>query len=518
MVQLAGSPRKRQAAAAAAAAAENVPPLAGGVKVEMGEGFGGGNVPVLKRVRAAQQPLPTPQDTYSDVLDGPSPLGLRLRKSPSLLDLIQTSLSKAKSAPGQSATGNSISGPPIKKESRTGALAAGERLKASNFPATFLKIGAWEYTSEYEGDLVAKCYYAKHKIVWEVMDCGLKSKIEIQWAHISALKATCPEEGYGTLDLVVSEPPIFFKETDPQPRKHTIWQAASDFTGGQASMHRRHILQCSPSLLSRHFEKLVQCDKRLNQLSQQPDIILDSLFEPTSSIFENPNECEAPSSKFTPLGSPCAVSSVSKTYGVNHLMLEQPEFFSQPVTLDVPTNVVAEELENPNWCNLATPGLRSSMDGLLNHLGNCITEQQAAGNPPLPNTEAPSKEFLDIAQCLLSDTQGPPSSDEKYLMARVDSLYSLLEKDTAPSTISMPDQNGDIAVGEMSFEEELRSCLEDKELGPAPATKTADVTEPAALSRKDSFEELLENLPRIASISQYLFDIEEDSENSGSRS
>ncbi|GKA21889.1 hypothetical protein Tco_0707851 [Tanacetum coccineum] len=30
--------------------------------------------------------------------------------------------------------------------------------------------------------------------------------------------------------------PLFFKETDPQPRKHTLWQATTDFTNGE-SMH-----------------------------------------------------------------------------------------------------------------------------------------------------------------------------------------------------------------------------------------------------------------------------------------
>ncbi|KAL5708988.1 hypothetical protein ACHQM5_019727 [Ranunculus cassubicifolius] len=76
-------------------------------------------------------------------------------------------------------------------------------IKASNFPASLLKIGTWEAVSRYEGDLVAKCYYAKHKLVWEVLDGGLKSKMEIQWSDIIALKADFPEDGPGTLDLVV---------------------------------------------------------------------------------------------------------------------------------------------------------------------------------------------------------------------------------------------------------------------------------------------------------------------------
>jgi hypothetical protein len=60
-----------------------------------------------------------------------------------------------------------------------------------------------QYISRYEGDLVAKCYFAKHKLVWEVLEGGLKSKIEIQWSDFTALKVNCPENGQGTLDVVV---------------------------------------------------------------------------------------------------------------------------------------------------------------------------------------------------------------------------------------------------------------------------------------------------------------------------
>ena len=173
---------------------------------------------------------------YHNVLDEPSPLGLRLKKSPSLLDLIQMRLSQANSDAGQSSTDNAE--PSKKKDLKSGTSSAGERLKASNFPASVLKIGKWKYTSKYEGDLVAKCYFAKHKLVWEVLEGGLKSKIEIQWSDITALKVTLPEVGDGSLDVMLARPPLFFKETDPQPRKHTLWQATSDFTCGQASMNR----------------------------------------------------------------------------------------------------------------------------------------------------------------------------------------------------------------------------------------------------------------------------------------
>ena len=51
--------------------------------------------------------------------------------------------------------------------------------------------------------MVAKCYFAKHKLVREVLDGGLKNKIEIQWSDIMALKANYPDDGPGTLDVVV---------------------------------------------------------------------------------------------------------------------------------------------------------------------------------------------------------------------------------------------------------------------------------------------------------------------------
>lgn len=60
-----------------------------------------------------------------------------------------------------------------------------------------------QYKSIYQGDLVAKCYYAKHKLVWEVLKGGLKSKIEIQWSDITALKAECPDDAPGSLTIVV---------------------------------------------------------------------------------------------------------------------------------------------------------------------------------------------------------------------------------------------------------------------------------------------------------------------------
>ncbi|KAI7724969.1 hypothetical protein M8C21_011190, partial [Ambrosia artemisiifolia] len=70
-------------------------------------------------------------------LDEPSPLGLRLRKSPSLLELIQMKLSEGSAA-------SKLGSDSKRGNKNTTASAATDKLKASNFPASLLKIGTWE--------------------------------------------------------------------------------------------------------------------------------------------------------------------------------------------------------------------------------------------------------------------------------------------------------------------------------------------------------------------------------------
>uniref|UniRef100_A0A0D9VM31 TRF2/HOY1 PH-like domain-containing protein n=1 Tax=Leersia perrieri TaxID=77586 RepID=A0A0D9VM31_9ORYZ len=366
-----------------------------------------------KRVKELHVPPPSSSQDMQ-ILDESSPLGLRLRKSPSFVKLVQMCLDIENAK---------------KKESKSRPC---ERVKASNFPANYLKIGTWEYTSQYEGDLVAKCYFAKNKLVWEVLDAGLKRKIEIQWSNITALKATCPENGIGTLDLTLSRPPIFFKETDPQPRKHTQWQAALDFTDGQASTNR--------------------------------------------SIFENPNELkccngsgdlegehEAHLSKYIYHVSPCGVSLMTND-GINDVIVNQQQSSSQPYNLEVnDVDFKAGVSEEPKDQSNSLGQLRSlSMNVLLSHLGDYIMEQKSTGNNcSLHISDTSSKELLeDINQHLLSDSQGLPTSDEKRLMAKVDSLLSLLQKDTVISSNFESSDSGKIGLVEVnSFNEESSLAL-----------------------------------------------------------
>ncbi|XP_055826656.1 uncharacterized protein LOC129895050 [Solanum dulcamara] len=470
--------------------------------------------------------FPVPPSQYNP-LDEPSPLGLRLRKSPSLLDLIQMKLSQGN---------NPKVGNQGKKEQK-GNSGTIEKLKASNFPATVLRIGSWEYKSRYEGDLVAKCYFAKHKLVWEVLDGGLKNKIEIQWSDIMGLKANYPDDGPGTLDVVLSRQPLFFRETNPQPRKHTLWQATSDFTGGQASMHKRHYLQCPQGLLGKHFEKLIQCDPRLNFLSQQPEITLDSPhFESRISAFEDPNVSDSEfnlnnerSTTFlnlqgaaSPSGAHCSSSNGEQDFIVSRRLENiHPETPSPSSVMDTRAiQDISRDMEQlkglGNLDQLRVPGLHPSMSmkDLVSHFEQRFSEQGTSEVINLSSDERQSLEILEeISRCLFSDTQNMPASDEKSLMTRVNSLCCLLQKD--PATAHKSENYDDVAVGGKRTDElisffpgatsekkvEDPSTSEDKSNDPAPS-----------MSRKDSVGDLLLNLPRIASLPQFLFNIYEDSD------
>ncbi|CAN4098442.1 unnamed protein product [Withania somnifera] len=454
-------------------------------------------------------------------LDEPSPLGLRLRKSSSLLDLIQMRLSKGSTSKVGS----------LGKKEQKGNTGMTEKLKASNFRASVLRIGSWEYKSRYEGDLVAKCYFAKHKLVWEVLDGGLKNKIEIQWSDILGLKANYPDDAPGTLDLVLARQPLFFRETDPQPRKHTLWQATSDFTDRQASMHRRHYLECLPGLLGKHFKKLVQCDPRLNFLSQQAEITLDSpYFESRKSGFEDahlrdhefdlnnemsPNFIDLQSAT-SPSGAQYS-SSLSEQDPIARplecIRQEKPSAIS-----GASENMKSREVEQwkglSNLNQLRVPGIHPSpsTSDLVSQLEQRVSEQKTSKVSNRTSDEGESLEILkEISKSLLSDTQNVSASDEQSLMSRVNSLCCLLQMD--PATAQKSENCGDVASGERRVDD--INCIL-----PAPLGRIVEVgpsmlqdesndlsgCKPAStMSRKDSFSDLLLNLPRVASLPHFLF-------------
>ncbi|MBA0796942.1 hypothetical protein Gohar_007672 [Gossypium harknessii] len=199
-------------------------------------------------------------------------LGLKLSKTPDFLEKLQKLTqqqlqnSNVRQQPNSNVERGSISATPKSKDVFLQTI---NKIKAENFPISLLKIGSWQRVSRNEGDLVGKCYFSKKKLVWEFLENGLKSKIEIQWTDITSMKVSMPENQPAVLEIELNQPPTFHHEIDPQPRKHTQWRLVPDFTGGQALTYRRHHLRCPPGLLNKPLEKLLNSDSRLLQLIQQ---------------------------------------------------------------------------------------------------------------------------------------------------------------------------------------------------------------------------------------------------------
>ncbi|KAF9681507.1 hypothetical protein SADUNF_Sadunf05G0008600 [Salix dunnii] len=144
-----------------------------------------------------------------------------------------------------------------------------DRLRASNFAASFIKIGEWQRASKTEDDLVAKFYFVKKMLAWEFLQGRLKYKIEIPWSDIIGINAVMEKNQPGILRIELNQPPTFYVEIDPQPRRHAVWKLVKDFTGMQASIFRLHHLTFPCEYLDKHYKKLLLCEPRFSDLSRQ---------------------------------------------------------------------------------------------------------------------------------------------------------------------------------------------------------------------------------------------------------
>ncbi|KAL9667356.1 hypothetical protein QQ045_001710 [Rhodiola kirilowii] len=342
-----------------------------------------------------------------------SPLGLTLRKTPSLLTMFESKLFKdekgSRRATGENCT-RKIDIPLTKTNEHSY-----EKLKASNFGASFLKIGKWQRVKRFEGDLVVKCYFAKKKLVWEVLEGALKSKIEIQWCDIMGIRAVTHEPDQpGILEIELSQPPMFYHESDPKPKKHTSWQPCADFTGGQALSIRRHYVTFPPGMLDRHYEKLLQCDVRLSELSQRTFPTIESPYFPS-------HYSDYSTFSFEPSGFMLQDSQDSSRFIIpSHSTAKQSTGVIKPsksTFSDYQThNHQYEPMETAQWNN--------------NHgTFDLQTEHNPAFSSHHIEPPTSSRSIYDIEKHLLSDSQFVPF-DEDTVLLKVRSMYSLLDYST----------------------------------------------------------------------------------------
>ena len=264
-------------------------------------------------------------------------------------------------------------------------------------------------------------------------------------------------------------------------------------------VYRQHFLQCPQGYLNKHFEKLIQCDSRLNFLSRQPEIVFGSpYFEPTASGFTTVEQASIRG-------------------------LEQPVNDNRSVVHEMGENRRITEVSSMarNWEQIKVSGLHPSMSmsDLVNHIGQHISEQMTFTESPFVDDGSECQEMLnEITRYLLSDNQLTAASDEASLMSRVDSLCCLLQKEP-PAVQSFP-TNGVEGLGykedvQLKDAGELRDGRNSESHIKIHPKETKDVSgsmQPSAMSRKDSFADLLLHLPRIASLPKFLYNISDGDE------
>ncbi|KAG9457885.1 hypothetical protein H6P81_002393 [Aristolochia fimbriata] len=144
--------------------------------------------------------------------------------------------------------------------------------RASNFRLSLIKIGNWEKKASQHRDLIAKFEYARHKLVWEILDDDIKKKmkIEIKWSDILSMRAIFNHYRNDVLEVELDIPPMYFVEDDVQPKKYISWNVCNDFTGDQANLFRVHHLKLGAGRLKKHYHKLLGWDNSILSVSMRP--------------------------------------------------------------------------------------------------------------------------------------------------------------------------------------------------------------------------------------------------------
>jgi hypothetical protein len=160
-----------------------------------------------------------------------------------------------------------------------------DKLSPSHIPVSRLQIGAWSRQSQFVGDTMCKFLYNKKELVWEMLHSGgLKYKILIHYADVIGFDFDIPNSVFAKhkarevqgkdgdeshagnvsrLIVELSKAPEFFVEINPQPGKNTQWTRTTDFTDGEASACRYHVLEFNRGHLPHHYQKLLSSDVRL---------------------------------------------------------------------------------------------------------------------------------------------------------------------------------------------------------------------------------------------------------------
>lgn len=206
-----------------------------------------------------------------------------------------TMIERPVSGPGSYVNGRQTSPPPSP---------AGRKVKPSLVAVHKLRIGEWERSANFLGEICAKFYYAKRKIAWEIMALGLMAKIEFVFSDLVSLEFYMPLDGPSILTVRLQSSPKFFGEVNPRPGRNIQWAEAEDFTGGSASNLETHVLSFPKGSLVKHYERLLTIDSRMREVVKLVSSAQDVAQIASTAASSHSPTLQAPSSLSASMPSP----------------------------------------------------------------------------------------------------------------------------------------------------------------------------------------------------------------------
>lgn len=180
----------------------------------------------------------------------------------------------------------------------------------------------------------------------------------------------------------------------------------------------------------------------------------------------------------------------------------------------------SREVSNPNFLSnmnqSKVSGLHPSMSmtDLVSQIEHYISEQTTSGYSTFEgDNQNKSAVLKEITQYLFSDSRLTVAPDEQFLISRVNSLCCLLQSDPSTTKDTNNTIKKDLGAANGGKIVDMNPTLTPPCKFKGQQDDASDCKQRTGIPRKESVGELLLNLPRIASLPQFLFHMSEDSGN-----
>lgn len=237
-------------------------------------------------------------------------------------------------------------------------------------------------------------------------------------------------------------------------------------------------------MLNKHYEKLIQCDTRLNFLSQQLDTGSDLPFAPKNNCSNDQLEMSQG-------------SDVSSIKNIGTINLAHEEFMKEYGYME---SLGLEGSKTIGPVNTRMPQRTKSISDLVNHIGHRLSEKNPTGVLSFFENVSggiSQNELENISQMLFNDTDMITDSDEKTLMSRVNSLCNLFQAGNDYSNLDIVKNQSHLNVWHDVNDYPIFDCNPTFE-------------NEKGMSRKDSCSDLFHHLPKIASLPRLAYDFFDD--------